>query len=76
MGEFFGLYQLAGRFAAVTGPLIWGITTDLLSDYEPWNFRIGILVLLINLVLGFLVLTRVRYTHVRITAGSPTPAVS
>jgi UMF1 family MFS transporter len=76
MGEFFGLYQLAGRFAAVTGPLIWGITTDLLSAYEPWNFRIGILVLLINLALGFLVLTRVRYTHVRNTAGSPTPAVS
>ena len=26
MGEFFGLYQLAGRFAAVIGPLVWGGT--------------------------------------------------
>jgi UMF1 family MFS transporter len=69
MGEFFGLYQLAGRFAAVTGPLIWGFTTDLLSAYEPWNFRIGILMLLINLVLGFMVLTRVRYTHLPSTGG-------
>ncbi|HEU0022879.1 MAG TPA: MFS transporter [Dehalococcoidia bacterium] len=69
MGEFFGLYQLAGRFAAVTGPLIWGFTTDLLSAYEPWNFRIGILMLLLNLVLGFMVLTRVSDTHISIAAG-------
>ncbi len=26
VGEFFGLYGLAGKFSAVTGPLIWGIT--------------------------------------------------
>ena len=26
VGEFFGLYGLAGKFSAVTGPLIWGVT--------------------------------------------------
>lgn len=36
VGEFFGLYGLAGKFSAVTGPLIWGIT---LLIFEP---RIGI----------------------------------
>ena len=60
MGEFFGLYQLAGRFAAVTGPLIWGLTVDNLVGLGDWRFRIGILALLVNVGLGFLVLTRVR----------------
>ncbi len=60
MGEFFGLYQLAGRFAAVTGPLIWGLTVDSLVGLGDWRFRIGILALLVNVGLGFLVLTRVR----------------
>ena len=60
MGEFFGLYQLAGRFAAVTGPLIWGLTVDNLVGLGDWRFRIGILALLVNVGLGFLVLTRVQ----------------
>ena len=60
MGEFFGLYQLAGRFAAVTGPLIWGLTVDGLRDLGDLRFRIAVLVLLINVVLGFLVLLTVR----------------
>jgi UMF1 family MFS transporter len=60
MGEFFGLYQLAGRFAAVTGPLIWAATTDGLADLGMVRFRIAILVLLVNVVLGFIFLMRVR----------------
>jgi MFS-type transporter involved in bile tolerance (Atg22 family) len=32
VGEFFGLYGLAGKFSAVTGPIIWGIT---LAMFEP-----------------------------------------
>ena len=59
-GEFFGLYQLAGRFAAVIGPLIWGLTTDGLADLGSLRFRIAILVLLVNLVLGFALLMGVR----------------
>ncbi len=62
MGEFFGLYQLAGRFAAVTGPLIWGFTVDALSDFGNLRFRIAVLVLLVNVVLGFLVLMTVKST--------------
>ena len=59
-GEFFGLYQLAGRFAAVTGPLIWGLTVDSLTDLGLLRFRIAILVLLVNVVLGFIVLMGVK----------------
>ena len=64
MGEFFGLYQLAGRFAAVIGPLIWSFTVDGLQDLGDLRFRIAILVLLVNVVLGFLVLMTVRPSQV------------
>ncbi len=63
MGEFFGLYQLAGRFAAVIGPLIWALTVDGLQDLGDLRFRIAILVLLVNVVLGFLVLMTVRPSY-------------
>ena len=64
MGEFFGLYQLAGRFAAVIGPLIWAFTVDGLEDLGDLRYRIAILVLLVNVVLGFLVLMTVRTNQV------------
>jgi UMF1 family MFS transporter len=60
VGEFFGLYQFAGRFAAVVGPLLWGGTTFILEDWGMVRFRIAILVLLVNVILGFILLTRVR----------------
>jgi UMF1 family MFS transporter len=60
VGEFFGLYQLAGRFAAVIGPLLWGGTTFILEDWGLVRFRIAILVLLVNVVLGFIFLMTVR----------------
>ena len=27
VGEFYGLYGMVGRFSAVTGPMLWGLTT-------------------------------------------------
>ena len=68
MGEFFGLYQLAGRFAAVIGPIVWGFitwvfSTDGLIDLGDLRFRIAVLVLLVNVVLGFLVLMTVRPSY-------------
>lgn len=33
LGEFFGVYELAGRFAAVVGPMIWGTTLLLLAGF-------------------------------------------
>jgi UMF1 family MFS transporter len=38
VGEFFGLYQAVGRFATVTGPLVWALATDVLG----WG-RVGAL---------------------------------
>jgi UMF1 family MFS transporter len=71
VGEFFGLYQLAGRFAAVIGPLLWGGTTFILEDWGLVRFRIAILVLLVNVVLGFIFLMMVREQQAQELQPSP-----
>ncbi len=57
VGEFFGLYGLAGKFSAVTGPLIWGVT---LLVFEPRlgvdAYRLAILAQLILMFAGIAVL--------------------
>lgn len=52
--QFFGLYNMMGKFAAVIGPALMG-TVTLLSG----NIRIGILSVLILFVLGLILLVRV-----------------
>ncbi len=42
-GEFFGLLALAGKAAAVVGPLIWGGITILTRGIAPWNYRLALL---------------------------------
>lgn len=54
-GQFFGFYNMLGKFAAVLGPLVVG-QTALLVD----NQRLPILTLLPFFVLGGLLLARVR----------------
>jgi UMF1 family MFS transporter len=57
VGEFFGLYGLAGKFSAVTGPIIWGIT---LAVFEPTMgvdaYRLAILAQLFLMFAGIAVL--------------------
>jgi UMF1 family MFS transporter len=35
LGQFYGLYALAGRFAALAGPLIWALIVDVLGLGRP-----------------------------------------
>ena len=35
VGQFYGLYSMVGRFAAIIGPLIWGIIVNELSWGRP-----------------------------------------
>jgi UMF1 family MFS transporter len=61
VGEFFGIYGLVGRFAAVIGPLIWGVTLWALpDDWGLVRYRIAVLTLLTSVVLGFIVLMGVK----------------
>jgi UMF1 family MFS transporter len=35
IGEFYGLYGMAGRFSAVLGPLLWGFVSEGLGLGRP-----------------------------------------
>jgi len=54
-GEFFGFYNMMGKFAAVLGPFLVGITA-LVTD----NSRAGMLSIVVLFVGGALLLTRAR----------------
>jgi MFS transporter, UMF1 family len=57
IGEAFGLYGLAGKFSAVTGPVIWGMTLFLLEPAIGRDaYRFAILAQLVLMIAGILVL--------------------
>ena len=58
IGTYFGFYQFAGRFSAVIGPILWGITTDAFLDLGSVRFRIATAVLLVPLIIGLALLVR------------------
>ena len=35
LGQFYGLYSMVGRFAAITGPLLWWFVADFLGLGRP-----------------------------------------
>ena len=54
-GEFFGYFNMFGRFAAVIGPLLVALT-----NLATGSSRLGILSVAVVLVIGLILLTRVR----------------
>ena len=55
IGEFYGLYSMVGRFAAVVGPLLWAFVAEDLGLGRPAS----VLTLAVMIVIAFLVLRRV-----------------
>jgi UMF1 family MFS transporter len=53
--EFFGLYNIFGRFAAIVGPLLVGAFTQMFG-----SSRLGVLSLLILFIIGGIILVRVK----------------
>ena len=53
--EFFGFYNISGKFATITGPFLFGITGQLTGQS-----RYGVLAIFVLLLIGSLVLTKVR----------------
>ena len=53
--EMFGFYNMFGRFAAIIGPFLTGFTALVLDSQ-----RLGVLAILVLLVAGFILLTRVK----------------
>jgi UMF1 family MFS transporter len=58
IGEFFGLYGLAGKFSAVTGPVLYGVivSTLLNAGWGKGAYQVGILSFLILMTIGLLLL--------------------
>lgn len=58
VGEFFGLYGLAGKFSAVTGPVLYGtiVSTLLNAGWGDGAYQVGIFSFLILMVIGMLLL--------------------
>jgi len=58
LGELFGLYSIAGKFSAVSGPLVVGLLLRTLGD-GALAYRISVGFLALVVALGFAVLLRV-----------------
>jgi UMF1 family MFS transporter len=56
VGEFFGLYGLAGKFSSIVGPMVWGAIVLALSAYEVTKYRVAVASLLVLLLAGFALL--------------------
>ncbi len=70
VGEFFGLYGLAGKFSAVTGPVIWGLTLFWLEPSMGRDaYRFAVLAQLVLMVAGFVVLQGVADRPRPVAAG-------
>ncbi len=52
LGEFYGLFRMAGRFASVIGPLIWGLITTTLGLGRP----VAVCALFFFVIVSFVVL--------------------
>jgi UMF1 family MFS transporter len=59
LGEFYGIYGMIGRFAAITGPLVWGAVVYALEDRGTFAYRAAIGALLVMLLAGAWVLRRI-----------------
>jgi UMF1 family MFS transporter len=59
LGELYGIYGMVGRFAAISGPLVWGLVVYALEDTGRFAYRAAIGSLLVMLLAGAWVLRRV-----------------
>ncbi len=58
VGEWFGLYALAGRFAAITGPIAWVLAVDVVFAGTPGARQFGMLTILATLILALFLIRR------------------
>jgi UMF1 family MFS transporter len=66
LGQFYGLYALAGRFAALVGPIIWWLVVDALGLGRP-----AALLVLLGLVLVAMVILRPLSPAIGKAAAAP-----
>ncbi len=59
LGEFFGLFALSGRLAAVVGPLIWGLIIYLAAPLGVIKYKFAIEALFLMMAVGLVILRKV-----------------
>jgi UMF1 family MFS transporter len=47
IGEFFGIYSMAGKMASIAGPLLWGSVVWIFQDTETLKYRAAVSSLLL-----------------------------
>lgn len=66
LGEFFGLYALSGKAAAIIGPLLWSAVVWLAADYgRAFKYKAAVAVLAVVMLAGLVVLFKVPDFHQR-----------
>jgi len=70
LGEFFGLYALSGKLAAIIGPMIWSTVTLSMGAFgNVIKFKAAILALAVIMFIGLLVLRPVPDFHPKLKKG-------
>lgn len=64
LGEVLGLFGVVGKFSAVIGPLVWGLTIFSLDFMGAAKYRVAVFIQAIFIIAGGLVLLKTRESAV------------
>lgn len=72
LGEFFGLYSLSGKAAAIIGPYVWGVVVYMLAAYgDSVKYRAAVGALALMMSIGLAILVRVPAKRLAGAVNSP-----
>lgn len=71
LGEFFGLYSLSGKLAAIAGPLIWGGVVLLFRPWGILKYKFAVASLVLMVAAGLVVLLKVPSGRQPLGNGPP-----
>lgn len=61
VGEMFGLFNLAGKAASITGPMVWGVIVLVFSPLGgTLQYRLAVVSLALFIAAGWLLLSRIK----------------
>jgi UMF1 family MFS transporter len=76
LGEFFGLYSIAGRLSAITGPALIALLLTIFEGHGPAiSYRIAVASLTFIMILGIFFLSRVTDARPDLTVDEYAPLV-
>ncbi len=60
LGEFFGLYSLSGKIAAIFGPIVWATAVNVFAGYGTiFKYKAAIAALTVMIVIGLILIQKV-----------------